>query len=118
MIKLLGRIVVLGTQMLYSSIHKTLMEELEMSRKAALLRYQERHALEMDRRECSLSLEEAMKILDMNKLDADIARKKFEILFDVNSRSKGNSFYIQSKIFCAKQRIDWEMRKLLAKNTF
>ena len=42
-------------------------------------------------------------------------QKKFEHLFQVNDKSKGGSFYIQSKVVRAKERIDQEVVLLQTK---
>jgi Pam16 len=56
-----------------------------------------------------MTLEEAQQILNVDKLDAEDIQQKYEHLFNVNEKSKGGSFYLQSKIFRAKERIDQEM---------
>jgi len=38
-----------------------------------------------------------------------IKKKNFDHLFKVNNTSTGGSFYLQSKIFRAKERIDMEL---------
>lgn len=37
-------------------------------------------------------------------------QKKYEHLFAVNDKAKGGSFYLQSKVFRAKERIDQELK--------
>ena len=58
-----------------------------------------------------MTLEEARDIL--NVTDADIFGpdkeklfKNYEHLFEVNDKAKGGSFYLQSKVVRAKERID------------
>lgn len=36
-------------------------------------------------------------------------QKRYEYLFQINDKSKGGSFYLQSKIFRAKERLDKEL---------
>ena len=57
-----------------------------------------------------MTLEEAQQILNLNKLDPESIVKNYEHLFNVNEKSKGGSFYIQSKVFRAKERIDQELK--------
>ena len=38
--------------------------------------------------------------------------KKYEYLFDVNSKEKGNSFYLQSKVFYAMDSLKKELEYL------
>lgn len=44
--------------------------------------------------------------LDMTQ---DEIQKRYEYLFSINDKSKGGSFYLQSKIFRAKERLDKEI---------
>lgn len=57
-----------------------------------------------------ITLEEAMQILNVNKLDPEEVKKSYEHLFAVNDKAKGGSFYLQSKVFRAKERIDKELK--------
>ncbi|KAK7206206.1 Pam16-domain-containing protein [Myxozyma melibiosi] len=64
-------------------------------------------------REGGLSVEEACRILHVepqNLQQVEVA-KRFEHLFNVNSKEKGGSFYIQSKVYRAKERLDNELAK-------
>lgn len=36
-------------------------------------------------------------------------QKRYEYLFGINDKAKGGSFYLQSKIFRAKERLDKEL---------
>lgn len=62
-----------------------------------------------------ITLEEAMQILNVNKLDPKEVQEKYEHLFNLNDKSKGGSFYLQSKVFRAKERIDHELQDVLKK---
>ena len=60
-----------------------------------------------------LSLDEAKQILNLedastSSLDKERLTKNFEHLFNVNDKAKGGSFYLQSKVVRAKERIDQE----------
>lgn len=55
-----------------------------------------------------LTLEEAQQILNISKLSKEDAQAQFDHLFKVNEKSNGGSFYLQSKVFRAKERIDQE----------
>lgn len=46
--------------------------------------------------------------MNLSKLDPKEAQEKFDHLFHTNEKSKGGSFYLQSKVFRAKERIDDE----------
>ncbi|CAJ0598120.1 unnamed protein product [Cylicocyclus nassatus] len=59
-----------------------------------------------------ISLEESLKILDVKPpIDPDEVAKKYEHLFEINDKTKGGSFYLQSKVYRAKERIDEELRR-------
>lgn len=60
-----------------------------------------------------LTLEEAMKILNVEKPDqTEQIDKHYKYLVEANDRSKGGSFYLQSKVVRAKERIDEELQQL------
>jgi len=59
-----------------------------------------------------MSLEEAKKILDLENLDPEEMEKRYTHLFNVNDKSKGGSFYLQSKVYRAKERLDQEIKEL------
>jgi import inner membrane translocase subunit TIM16 len=63
-----------------------------------------------------LTLEEACKILNVKppqgaKTDMEDVTSRFKKLFDVNDPKKGGSFYLQSKVLRARERIESEVRK-------
>ena len=64
-----------------------------------------------------MTLEEAKQILNLTDEDflgsknaQEKLLKSYDHLFSVNDRSKDGSFYIQSKVFRAKERIDQEIQ--------
>lgn len=61
-----------------------------------------------------IPVEEALKILDIDRKDLSMVEidKKYEYLFDVNSKEKGNSFYLQSKVFYAMDSLKKELEYL------
>jgi import inner membrane translocase subunit TIM16 len=63
-----------------------------------------------------LTLEEACKILNVKppqngKANMEDVTERFKKLFDVNDPKKGGSFYLQSKILRARERIEGEVRQ-------
>ena len=63
-----------------------------------------------------LTLEEACKILNVKppqngKANMEDVTERFKRLFDVNDPQKGGSFYLQSKILRARERIESEVRQ-------
>jgi len=70
-----------------------------------------------------LSLDEAYKILDIGPpksgpggVDPDAFAKRvserFKVLFDKNEPKTGGSFYLQSKVLRARERLDVEIRNM------
>ncbi|KAG9242190.1 mitochondrial import inner membrane translocase subunit tim-16 [Calycina marina] len=63
-----------------------------------------------------LTLEEACKILNVKppqqgKANMEEVLSRFKKLFDVNDPQKGGSFYLQSKVLRARERIESEVNK-------
>jgi import inner membrane translocase subunit TIM16 len=57
-----------------------------------------------------ITLEEAQQIINVEKLDSEQIKKNYEYLFNANDKSKGGSFYLQSKVVRAKERLDQELQ--------
>lgn len=64
-----------------------------------------------------ITVEEAQQILNVSKLDPEEIRQKYEHLFNANDKSKGGSFYLQSKVVRAKERLDQELENILKEKT-
>lgn len=60
-----------------------------------------------------VSLDEACKILDLDVsgLNSEKLEKKYNYLFDVNSKEKSGSFYLQSKVYRAMERLKYELEQ-------
>ena len=63
-----------------------------------------------------LTLDEACKILNVKppqggKANMEVVMERFRKLFDVNDPTKGGSFYLQSKVLRARERIEMEVRE-------
>lgn len=67
-----------------------------------------------------ITLDESSKILnieDEQNLNINNVNDKFQYLFDVNDKEKGGSFYLQSKIYRAAERLKYEIaQREAAKN--
>jgi import inner membrane translocase subunit TIM16 len=60
-------------------------------------------------------MDEACKILNvgpgkMGTIEAEQVTERFKRLFDLNDPQKGGSFYLQSKILRARERIERELQ--------
>lgn len=59
-----------------------------------------------------MTLQEATQILNMTDAnDQEALQKSYDHLFKVNDKQVGGSFYIQSKVVRAKERMDMELQK-------
>jgi import inner membrane translocase subunit TIM16 len=63
----------------------------------------------------NITMEEACKILNvgpskMGQIDMEFVTERFKKLFDLNEPKKGGSFYLQSKILRARERIEREVQ--------
>lgn len=63
-----------------------------------------------------LTLDEACKILNVSppkggQANMEQVTERFKRLFDLNDPKKGGSFYLQSKVLRARERIDLEVRE-------
>ncbi|KAF6024539.1 hypothetical protein EB796_017159 [Bugula neritina] len=57
-----------------------------------------------------LTLQEAQQVLNVKDItDTETLEKNYNHLFKVNDKKSGGSFYLQSKVFRAKERIDMEL---------
>ncbi|SCU90439.1 LANO_0D08768g1_1 [Lachancea nothofagi CBS 11611] len=67
-----------------------------------------------------ITLDESCKILNIeNEADRSNSEKieeRFKYLFDVNDKEKGGSFYLQSKIYRAAERLKYELAEQAKQN--
>lgn len=58
-----------------------------------------------------ITLDESCKILNVEKdsLDPEKIKKNYDYLFSVNDKEHSGSFYLQSKIFRASERLKYEL---------
>ncbi|XP_058449463.1 mitochondrial import inner membrane translocase subunit Tim16 [Malaya genurostris] len=112
MAKYIAQIIVLGTQIVGRAFARALKQEIAASQEAAKRagggkQGQSRVAANL---RTGMTLEEAQQILNTSKLEPQEIQKNYEHLFQVNDKAKGGSFYLQSKVFRAKERIDQELK--------
>ncbi|KAG8252496.1 mitochondrial import inner membrane translocase subunit tim16-like [Homalodisca vitripennis] len=111
MAKYLVQILILGTQVVGRAFARALRQEYAASQEAAKRAGGGQRGANSAAANArtGISLEEALQILNIDKLDPEKAEKSYEHLFKVNEKTQGGSFYIQSKIVRAKERIDEEL---------
>ncbi|XP_060028449.1 mitochondrial import inner membrane translocase subunit TIM16 isoform X1 [Erinaceus europaeus] len=111
-----GRPVLISLPSLLLPLKKLLLKErspciaLQASRAAADARGRAGHQSAAASNLTGLSLQEAQQILNVSKLNPEEIQKNYQHLFKVNDKSVGGSFYLQSKVVRAKERLDEELR--------
>ncbi|XP_047511408.1 mitochondrial import inner membrane translocase subunit Tim16 [Pieris napi] len=112
MAKYIAQIIVLGAQVVGKAFARALKQEIAASQEAAKRAGGGPQGARRAAANASsgLTLEEAMQILNLEKIDAEKLNKNFDHLFSVNDKAKGGSFYLQSKIVRAKERLDTEIK--------
>ncbi|CAB4420890.1 protein transporter [Rhizophagus irregularis] len=116
--RVIAQIIVLGTQILGKAFVEAYKQAVANAAGGGAAGSAGRMGKDALTRQTGMSLEEAYKILNLkkNNFDASTFSKNFEHLFKVNDTSSGGSFYIQSKVMRAKERIDMEMAEAAKKN--
>ncbi|KAJ6614858.1 Mitochondrial import inner membrane translocase subunit Tim16 [Pseudolycoriella hygida] len=112
MAKYLAQIIVLGGQAVARAFGRALKQEYAASQEAARRAGggQQGNQRAAANARSGITLDEAQQILNLTDLnDEEKVNKNYEHLFNVNDKSKGGSFYLQSKVFRAKERIDQEL---------
>ncbi|KAJ3037218.1 mitochondrial import inner membrane translocase subunit TIM16 [Rhizophlyctis rosea] len=109
--RLITQIVVVGTQIFGRAFVEAYKQVAANSAKGAGA-VTGKAALDAATRKTGMGIDEAAQILNVEK-DAGLedVMKKYEHLFKVNDPATGGSFYIQSKIFRAKERLEMELQR-------
>ncbi|XP_057603783.1 mitochondrial import inner membrane translocase subunit TIM16 [Hippopotamus amphibius kiboko] len=110
MAKYLAQIIVMGAQVVGRAFARALRQEFAASRAAADARGRAGHQSAAASNLSGLSLQEAQQILNVSRLSPEEIQKNYEHLFKVNDKSVGGSFYLQSKVVRAKERLEEELR--------
>ncbi|KAJ8962403.1 hypothetical protein NQ318_018387 [Aromia moschata] len=109
MVKSLPKVIYHGAKIFLKSVHKSVLQEIELSKEAARIRYRDRAAEITPGEPEQMSLNEALRILNVEQLNPEQIDRQYKYLFEANSKNQGGSFYLQSKIFRAKERLDSEL---------
>lgn len=116
MAKHLAQVVIAGMQVVGRAFAKALKQEIAASQQAAQRAgggaAGARHSAANQK--LGMTLEEAKQILNIEELNEEKIQKNYEYLFNINDKSKGGSFYVQSKVFRAKERLDKELEDVVA----
>lgn len=111
MAKYIAQIIILGTQVIGRAFARALRQEFAASQEAARRGGggQKGASRAAANARTGITLEEAQQILNIEKLDPELIAKHYEHLFNANDKSKGGSFYLQSKVVRARERLDQEL---------
>ncbi|XP_032825881.1 mitochondrial import inner membrane translocase subunit TIM16 [Petromyzon marinus] len=110
MARYLAQIVMLGAQVVGKAFSRAVRQEFAASRAAAEARGRAGRQSAVASGMTGLGLQEAKDILNVSKLDAAEIQKNYENLFKMNEKASGGSFYLQSKVVRAKERLDEELK--------
>ncbi|CAN9505265.1 unnamed protein product [Ophioblennius macclurei] len=109
MAKYLAQIIVMGAQVVGRAFARALQQEYAASQAAARARGSAGRESAAASSITGMSVQEAQQILNVSKLTPEEIEKNFEHLFKVNDKSVGGSFYLQSKVVRAKERLHEEL---------
>ncbi|KAG9510652.1 Mitochondrial import inner membrane translocase subunit tim16-A, partial [Fragariocoptes setiger] len=104
MAKIIVQIFIAGSQVVGRAFARALREELKAQKGAP-----SSQRPQPPPRPDEMSLDEAKRILNVDDLYPEVVGKNFRHLFEVNDKKRGGSFYLQSKIVRAKERIEKEI---------
>ncbi|XDV12391.1 hypothetical protein PO909_001085 [Leuciscus waleckii] len=109
MAKYLAQIIVMGAQVVGRAFARALRQEFAASQAAAEARGQTGRQSAAASSFTGMTLQEAQQILNVSTLTPEEIQKNYEHLFKVNDKAVGGSFYLQSKVVRAKERLDEEL---------
>uniref|UniRef100_A0A671YCA1 Coronin n=1 Tax=Sparus aurata TaxID=8175 RepID=A0A671YCA1_SPAAU len=107
--KYLAQIIVMGAQVVGRAFARALQQEYAASQAAAKARGSSAQHSAAASSITGMTVQEAQQILNISTLTPEEIQKNYEHLFKVNDKSVGGSFYIQSKVVRAKERLEEEL---------
>ncbi|KAM9843793.1 coronin-7-like isoform 2-T2 [Aulostomus maculatus] len=107
--KYLVQVIVMGVQVVGRAFARALQQEFAASQAAAQARSRAGQQSAAASSITGMSLQEAQQILNVSALNPEEIQKSYEHLFKVNDKSVGGSFYLQSKVVRAKERLEEEL---------
>ncbi|XP_041359792.1 mitochondrial import inner membrane translocase subunit Tim16-like isoform X2 [Gigantopelta aegis] len=113
MAKYLAQIIITGGQVVIRAFTRALRQEFAASQQAAQKAGGGRQGARRAAADSvtGMSLQEAKQILNISDAkDKESILNNYEHLFSVNDKSKGGSFYLQSKVVRAKERFEMDMK--------
>ncbi|KAJ3239609.1 mitochondrial import inner membrane translocase subunit TIM16 [Chytriomyces hyalinus] len=115
--RILTQVVIVGSQI----VGKAFVEAYRNVSVAAAANAGKNKAADAATMRTGMSLDEASMILNLKKSAGDVHAvgreeilKRYDHLFKVNDPAEGGSFYLQSKVFRAKERLEMELDRAQA----
>ncbi|KXJ21017.1 mitochondrial import inner membrane translocase subunit tim16 [Exaiptasia diaphana] len=111
MAKFIAQIIILGGQVIGRAFAQALKQEFQSG---AATRRAAAGANEGAKRAATnsmmgMTIQEAKQILNIQDIDKEAIQKNYDHLFKINDKKAGGSFYLQSKVVRAKERLDEEL---------
>ncbi|KRZ92886.1 Mitochondrial import inner membrane translocase subunit Tim16 [Trichinella sp. T8] len=115
----IAQIIIIASQVFGRALSRALREELSATKYASKPGSSSAKATNeaISNLRHGMTLEEARQILNVSeKLDQAEIEKRYNHLFSMNDKAKGGSFYLQSKVVRAKERLEAEIKNRGLKN--
>ncbi|CAL8266569.1 mitochondrial import inner membrane translocase subunit tim16 [Gadus morhua] len=109
MARYLAQIVVMGAQVVGRAFARALRQEYAASQAAAQARGRSGQQSAATTSITGMTVQEAQQILNISTLTPEEIQKNYDELFKANDKSVGGSFYLQSKVVRAKERLEEEL---------
>lgn len=99
-----------GSQVVGRAFFRAIRQEIEASQRAAKARAQTCVQKSTADTVTGMSVQEALQVLNVKDFtNMEAIKTNYEHLFEVNSKLKGGSLYLQSKVVRARERIFQEL---------
>ncbi|KAI8910648.1 Pam16-domain-containing protein [Powellomyces hirtus] len=110
--RLITQIAIVGSQILGRAFVDAYKQAAKNAAQNAAAGGTGRAALDATTRKTGISVEEAAQILNVERTASmEEISKSYEHLFKQNNPKEGGSFYLQSKVYRAKERLDMELKR-------
>jgi len=111
MAKQLIQLIIAGGQVVGKAFSQAVRQEIRLSQEAAKARgnSSQNTAQQAETARMGMTIDEAKQILNIEKISPEEIEKSYAHLFECNDKAKGGSFYLQSKVVRAKERLDQEI---------
>lgn len=111
--KFLAQILIVGGKIIGNALVQAFKQEFQAGavRAARASAQGAKNATQSNVAVSGMTVEEAKMILNTPEMCPEKIDKSYQYLFEINDKKAGGSFYLQSKVFRAKERLDLELKK-------